>query len=426
MMQTSITAQFPPTPIALKMAVAVGIGMLVGLEREWSNKDVGIRTFAIVSLLGMLAAIVDPHIAITGLIGVFLLIVAMNGRSILTTRSLEITTSAALIAIYLLGMLVGLGHVFTPVAGAIVITMLLAWKTELSRFAGGLQPSEIRSAVLLGLIGFVIYPTLPNRYIDPWNLFNPSDAWISVIAIAGIGFANYVLLRMYSTRGLYLSAVFGGMVNSTATVAELSSRVQETGMVGRVASLCLITTMAMFARNLILAALFSPRSLSATLVPLLAMILVAGLWVLRDRKTENAGPSGTVSLTSPVALDKVLRFGLLFVVIQILGTLLTRLFGVSGMFVVATVGGLISSASTTAAAATMAMHGQISPALAGSATVLASLASAAINLPIVWRTMKDKKITKRLTLEIVSVVLVGIAAVAVDRILQLAELLLRK
>jgi len=72
------------------------------------------------------------------------------------------------------------------------------------------------------------------------------------------------------------------------------------------------------------------------------------------------------------------------------------------------------------------MHGQISPALAGSATVLASLASAAINLPIVWRTMKDKKITKRLTLEIVSVVLVGIAAVAVDRILQLAELLLRK
>jgi len=197
-------------------------------------------------------------------------------------------------------------------------------------------------------------------------------------------------------------------------------------MVGRIASLCLITTMAMFARNLILAALFSPRSLSATLVPLLAMILVAGRWGLRDRKTENAGPSGTVSLTSPVALDKVLRFGLLFVVIQILGTLLTRLFGVSGMFVVATVGGLISSASTTAAAATMAMHGQISPALAGSATVLASLASAAINLPIVWRTMKDKKITKRLTLEIVSVVLVGIAAVAVDRVLQLAELLLRK
>jgi uncharacterized membrane protein (DUF4010 family) len=218
-MQGPETVHFPATPIALKMAVAVGIGMLVGLEREWSNKDVGIRTFAIVSMLGMLAAIIGQQIAITSLIGVFLLVVAMNGRSIITNRSLEITTSAALLATYLLGVLVGAGHVFTPVAGAIVITMLLAWKTELSRFAGGLQPSEIRSAVLLGLIGFVIYPILPNRYIDPWKLFNPSDAWISIIAIAGIGFVNYVLLRIYSTGGLYLGAVFGGMVNSTATVA---------------------------------------------------------------------------------------------------------------------------------------------------------------------------------------------------------------
>lgn len=109
--------------------------------------------------------------------------------------------------------------------------MLLAWKTELSRFAGGLQPAEIRSAVLLGLIGFVIYPVLPKHYIDPWQLFNPSDAWISVIAIAGIGFVNYVFLRIYSTRGLYLGALFGGLVNSSATVAELAARAKETGLV---------------------------------------------------------------------------------------------------------------------------------------------------------------------------------------------------
>jgi uncharacterized membrane protein (DUF4010 family) len=61
------------------------------------------------------------------------------------------------------------------------------------------------SRIALSLIGFVIYPVLPNRYVDPWQLFNPSDAWISVIAIAGIGSVNYVLLRMYNTRGLYLS-----------------------------------------------------------------------------------------------------------------------------------------------------------------------------------------------------------------------------
>ena len=421
----SDSAHFPATPIALKMAVAIGIGMLAGMEREWSNKDVGIRTFAIVALLGMLASLIGQSVAIAALIGVFLLIAAMNARSILDHRSLEITTSAALILNYLLGVLVGLGHIFTPVAGAIVMTMLLAWKTELSRFAGGLQPAEIRSAVLLGLIGFVIYPVLPDRYVDPWQLFNPSDAWISVIAIAGIGFVNYVFLRIYSTRGLYLGALFGGLVNSSATVAELGARLQETGMVNRTTTLVLLTTIAMFARNLILATIFSPRSLSASLAPLLAMTLVAGFWVWRDRRIEESVP-GTLTLTSPISLTKVLWFGIVFICIQVVGTLLTRYFGSGGMLATGVFGGLVSSASTTAAAATMAMHGKITAALAGSATVLTSLASAAVNLPIVWRTTKDKTIMKALTIKMAAVIGTGIAAVALDRVSQFSEFLVRR
>jgi uncharacterized membrane protein (DUF4010 family) len=423
-MQTE-SAHFPVSPIALRMAVAIGIGMLVGMEREWSNKDVGIRTFALVALLGMLSSLVSPNIAIAGLIGVFLLVAAMNTRSILDDRSLEVTTSAALMVNYLLGVLVGIGHIFTPVAAAIVMTMLLAWKTELSRFAGGLQPSEIRSAVLLGLIGFVIYPVLPNRYVDPWQLFNPSDAWISVIAIAGIGFVNYVLLRMCRTRGLYLSALFGGLVNSSATVAELGTRLRETGMVDRATTLCLLTTIAMFARNLILATIFSPRSLSGTLVPLLAMTLVAGFWVWRDRRIEEGVP-GTLTLTSPISLTKVIWFGMVFIVIQVIGTLLTRYFGSYGMLATGVFGGLVSSASTTAAAATMAMHGKISASLAGSATVLTSLASAAVNLPIMWRTTRDRAVMKRLTIELATVIATGVAAVTVDRVFQFSELLAKR
>ena len=423
-MQTE-SPQFSSAPIALKMAVAIGVGMLAGMEREWSNKDVGVRTFAIVALLGMLASLIGPSVAIASLFGVFLLVAAMNTRSILSDRSLEVTTSAALMLNYLLGVLVGLGHIFTPVAGAIVMTMLLAWKTELSRFAGGLQPSEIRSAVLLGLIGFVIYPALPNRYVDPWQLFNPSDAWISVIAIAGIGFVNYVLLRIYSTRGLYLGALFGGLVNSSATVAELGTRLQETGMIGRATTLCLLTTIAMFARNLILATIFSPRSLSATLLPLLAMTLVAGAWVWRDRRLEETVP-GTLTLSSPISLAKVLWFAILFISIDVAGTLLTRYFGSYGMLATGVFGGLVSSASTTAAAATMAMHGTISASLAGSATVLTSLASAAVNLPIVWRTTRNRTVMRRLTIQMITVIATGVAAVTVDRVFQFSELLVRK
>lgn len=81
---------------------------------------------------------------------------------------------------------------------------------------------EVRSAVLLGLLGFIIYPALPKQPIDQWRLINPSEAWLTVIVIATLGFVNYVFLKIYRSRGLYCTAMLGGMVNSTATVAELA------------------------------------------------------------------------------------------------------------------------------------------------------------------------------------------------------------
>jgi MgtC family len=141
--------RFPPAEVAAKLATSLGIGLLVGIEREWSNKDLGARTFALTALIGTMAALFSPAIAVTSIVGVFLIVIFANARSLLVDRSLEATTSPALLLIYVLGALVGGGHLFTPVAAAILMTMLLAWKVELHRFAGGLQPEEIRSAVLL-------------------------------------------------------------------------------------------------------------------------------------------------------------------------------------------------------------------------------------------------------------------------------------
>jgi len=419
---------FPAAPVTLKIAVSVGIGMLVGLEREWSNKDMGVRTFAIVALFGMLASLVGQPFVIAGLVGVLLLVAGANTRSLVTDRSLEMTTSAALMAIYLMGVLVGLGHIFTPVAGAIIVTMLLAWKTELNRFAGGLRPSEIRSAILLGLIGFVIYPILPDRYVDTWKLFNPADAWLSIIAIAGIGFVNYVLLRIYSARGLYLGAIFGGLVNSSAAVAEVSTRLRGTRLAPRATILCLLATIAMCARNLVLATLFSPASIAATLLPLLVMALVTGCWIWLDLRDQHSMPDdpGPLTLASPISLVKVLRFGVLFIALQVAGILLTRVFGSNGLLVTSFFGGLVSSASATAAAATMARHGNVNPSVAGSAVVLASLSSALVNLPIVWRIIKDKMIVRRLALQMGTIITAGIAAVILDRIFGISERILQQ
>jgi uncharacterized membrane protein (DUF4010 family) len=135
-------------------------------SRRSKSKDVGIRTFGLISLLGVLTVLISAAFAITAMVAVMMLIAFLNIRSILVSRSLEITTSAALLVTYAVGLLVGLGHTFTPVATAIIMTLLLAWKVELRRFAGGVSLEELRGAVLLGLIGLVIYPILPNRFLD--------------------------------------------------------------------------------------------------------------------------------------------------------------------------------------------------------------------------------------------------------------------
>jgi hypothetical protein len=125
------------------------------------------------------------------------------------------------------------------------------------------------------------------------------------------------------------------------------------------------------------------------------MTLVAGFWIWQDSRTGEQVP-GTLTLSSPISVQKVIWFAILFVSIQIVGTILTKHFGSYGMFATGIFGGLVSSASTTAAAATMAMHGKISASLAGSATVLTSLTSAAVNIPIVWRTAKDRTVNEEI------------------------------
>jgi len=396
---------FPPFEVAIKIAIALGIGLLVGLEREWSQKDVGVRTFSITALLGCLSVLISMQLAAICLVGVLVLVAFMNGRSLLVDRSLEMTTSVALVVTFILGGLAGQGHLFTPTTSAILMTMLLAWKTELQRFAGDLKLSEIRGAVLLGLIGFVIYPLLPNRFIDNWHLLNPRQSWLIVIIVAGLGFANYVLLRIFSNRGLYYTAVLGGLVNSTATVAELSrtawSDSEDDGMI---VALVLLTSIAMFVRNLLILAIFSPASLSIAIWPLLAMTVGALIfvWKKRARGTE---PVRSLHLDSPVSLRHVLNFGGLFVAMEIVGTIGARFLGKFGFLALSLLGGTVSSASATAAAATMAIHGKLSPDVAGVATVFASIASALVNLPLIQRQTHNKRVTR--TLAAISLLLVA-------------------
>jgi len=249
---------------------------------------------------------------------------------------------------------------------------------------------------LLGLIGFVIYPILPNRFIDSWHLLNPRQSWLIVIVVAGLGFANYVLLRIFSNRGLYYTAILGGLVNSTATVAELARTVSAaTETTNTLVALVLLTSIAMFVRNLVILAIFAPAAVSIAVWPLLAMTAGAVLFAWKERSRGDQ-PVSSLRIDSPVSLRHVLNFGALFVLMEIVGTIGARYLGKFGFLVLSLLGGTVSSASATAAAATMAIHGKLSADVAGVATVFASIASALVNLPLVQRQSHNTRLTRSL------------------------------
>jgi uncharacterized membrane protein (DUF4010 family) len=403
----------PSAVIAVQLAAALGIGMLVGFEREWANKEFGLRAFAFISLLGMMAAHLPAALAAVAFVGVLLLISIAQLNNFRSERPLELNTSTALLLVFAGGYLVGAGHVFTPVAASVVITMLLAWKLELKKFAGGLTLDEIRSAVILGLLGFVIYPVMPDRFVDPWELINPRQAWITVIIIAGLGFINYVLLKIYGTRGIYFSGFLGGLVNSSAAAAQLARPLGAGNVPANVAvAALLLTIVAMFARNLLILAILAPPAFLTAAAPLGAMGVVAALFA--QHAGRRAGDTGAeVQLESPVSITYVLNFSLLFLVIQVVARLGERHLGKFGFLGISALGGFVSSASTSAAAANMVHHGRIAPELAGIGVVLASVASALVNLPLVQRNVRNPALFRRLAVVTFILCVLGLLILAV-------------
>lgn len=431
MPQTDLSPVFPHTNVALQIVLALALGLLVGLEREWAQKEIGVRTFSLVALIGMVASLIAPALVVGALIGVLLLVMLLNVQSLVRDNSLELTTSSALIAVLLLGALVGHEHYFTAITSAILMTMLLAWKAELAQFAGELRPEEIRGAVLLGLLSVVILPLLPDRFVDPWQLINPRQAWVIVVAIAGIGFLNYVLLRLYGTRGLIWTALLGGFVNSVAAVAEMVSLVgggaggggggggaggrelrgegAEDALRSRLVALVLVANAATFIRNLVILAIFASGAALLALPALLVMIVVAAA-LAWHRLARGNGAVEALRVSSPIALGHVLRFAALFLLLAVTGALAQRALGGVGFVVIGVLGGLVSSAGTAASAAALATAGQISDQTAAVAVVLASMVSALVKLPIVYRQARGTELPRRVSRVTAGIVIAGVGA----------------
>ena len=326
--------------------------------------------------------------AIVSLAGMVVLIAILNWQSMQSERRIEMTTSAALLVTGFVGVLCGRGHTFTPVAVGIATAALLAWKQPLSGFSLGITEAELRSAILLGILAFVIYPVLPSEPVDPWGLLAPRTAWMTVIVIAAIGFGNYLLLKLFGRRGVEATGFLGGLVNSTVAVAELSARVKEVGT--SLASVAyrgvMLSDAAMTLRNAVLLAVLSPQALVAALVPL-GLMLVTSLALAWVPVARLPGPPGEAAppVESPFSLKSALKFGLAFLLLSAAGILAQRFLGQIGFYAVSIAGGFVSSASAVVSAGTLAANGNLTPAIAGNGAVLASLTSLLVNLPLVSR-----------------------------------------
>jgi uncharacterized membrane protein (DUF4010 family) len=388
------SAEFSPALTAVKVGVALAIGLLIGFERQWSHKDAGVRAFCFAALLGALTAMVSQPLMITAMAGVILIAALMTVQDILKGRAFEGATSYGLILTFVLGVLCGFGHIFTATASAIVTTWLLSLKLEFRAFAGNVSHEEIRSALLLGLFGLVIWPLLPDRYVDPWQLVEPREAWLTVMVIASLGFVNYILLRVYGTRGVSLAAILGGLVNSTAAAAELVTTLPAAGLIPQTVAAVLLTSCAMFGRNLLLLGIFARESAPYACAPLLAMTLVAAYFAWRNTRPTDEERDMQLKLSSPVSVKKVLHFGVIFLIIQIGAILARRFLGPSGLLLVSILGGTVSSASTTAAAATLAAHGGATALHAATAVIATSIVSTTMNYIMVLRSSKEPRITR--------------------------------
>ncbi|MCB0086646.1 MAG: MgtC/SapB family protein [Caldilineaceae bacterium] len=413
----SLTAiHWPYDTVFARLALALAIGLFVGIERERRRKDAGLRTFGFVSLLGALGGLLGDNYALLtiGLLGI--LIVFLNLKTLRANKGTELTTSAAILVIGFAGILSGKGHTLTPAAVGVMTAALLAWKKPMTGFTVQLSDTELRSAILLGILAFVIYPALPEGTVDPWGALEPRAAWVTVILIAGIGFVNYILWKIYGDRGIELTGFLGGLVNSSVATRELAQRakVTQTEMSDTVYRGILLAIAAMLIRNGVLLALLAPRALrSALLAFVLMLVACVGIALLGRKPVHSADSTPSeplLTLQSPFSLKSALKFGFILVIIQIAGVFGQQTLGQLGIYVTSLLGGLFSSSSAVAAAAALAAQGTIADGVAGNCAVIASLTSVVVNLPLVVG-VADRTLIRRIGWAVGIVALVGVLAV---------------
>jgi uncharacterized membrane protein (DUF4010 family) len=351
-MEPAETVALDPLAMALRFGAALGLGVLLGLERERSKTEAsfaGVRTFALVALTGGIAAFLDSPLdlpwlalgvfaAVSGLVMVSYAVTAQRGE-------LGVTTEVSALLSFLLGFLCVSGHVAAAAGLAVASGGVLALKEWLHGLAARIQTADVEAVLKFAIVSLIILPLVPDRNFGPppLDVINPYKIWLMVVLISGLNFASYLLVKLVGTEhGIGLTGLLGGLVSSTAVTLGFSQRSrQEPDQVSPLALGILVAWTVMFFRVIVLVAAVH-RGLALPIGIAMAAFGIPSLlicWILWRR--QRSAQTATVSAgENPFELGEAIRFGLLFGVITFAAKASQVYLGDAGLYLAGAIAGL--------------------------------------------------------------------------------------
>lgn len=372
----------PSTLVSL--AAALGIGLLVGLERERKNghapeqSPAGLRTFAIVSLSGWVASILAlPWLLPVLLAALTALLAAAYWRSEREDRGL--TTEVALLLVLLLGAL-ALAQPALAVGIAVLLAVLLFYREELHHFVRSqLSDAEVRDGMVLATAALVILPLVPAGFIGPLQAINLRTVWMLCVLMMGIGAVGHLAIRLAGPRfGLPLAGFISGFASSTATIASMGdyARREPARRAAAVSAALMSTVATMVLMAMVLAAVDMEvlRLLLPALLLAAALTLVFAAWGF----FRTSAPAENQHLLNGRVFDwrLALAAALAFAGVQLLSALLFHWLGNQGVLLSTALSGFGDAHAAAASAALLAQSGKA----AASDVVLPVLAALTTNV----------------------------------------------
>ena len=365
-------------PDALQpLALALGLGLLVGLQREWAGgHSIGIRTFPLVAafgcLCGLLAEAWGAIVLAAGLVllGALLAVSHLVRENRATERSDDddaseppgLTTEIAAALIFVVGAVLAAGHTELGLAAGGALAVLLHWKQPLHHFVDRVGRNDLTAIIRWVLISLVILPVLPNRTFGPYDTINPFEIWTMVVLIVGISVVSYLAAKFIGARkGTVLGGLLGGLISSTATSVTYARRARESASSAPLgAFVVLVASAVVFVRVAIEVAVVAPSILPRVLpqfaVMTAIMAAIAGVAWIHARGSEPETPEPK----DPSELQSAMVFGGLYAVVLIAVAATEQHFGGEGLYVVAAISGLTDMDAITLSTAKMITEERIS------------------------------------------------------------------